>query len=146
MSLGPYLCITVVVPANNDFRRKKSPEIVETMNHCRSAPLRGIGTIHNPHTTQKITDRKQVVCRVVDHNYRNIRGVNIEQPNRETFRKGLNGVRRNRTQEKSYPREIEPRRNRTQEKSYPNWMGTISPEISYPDFIMLLCSILYSSQ
>ena len=24
------------------------------------------------------------------------------------------------------------RRNRTQEKSYPNWMGTISPEKSYP--------------
>ena len=37
------------------------------MNHCRSAPLRGIGTIHNPHTTQRITDRKQVVWRVVDH-------------------------------------------------------------------------------
>ena len=29
--------------------------------------------------------------------------------------------------------EIVPRRNRTQEKSYPNWMGTISPEISYPE-------------
>ena len=28
-----------------------------------------IAAIHNPHTTQKITDRKQVVCRVVDHNY-----------------------------------------------------------------------------
>ena len=40
VSLGPYLCITVVVPANNDFRRKKLPEIVATMNHCRSAPLR----------------------------------------------------------------------------------------------------------
>ena len=40
MSLGPYLCITVVVPANNDFRGKKLPKIVGTMNHCRSAPLR----------------------------------------------------------------------------------------------------------
>ena len=43
VSLGPCLCITVVVPANNDFRRKlikKLPEIVATMNHCRSAPLR----------------------------------------------------------------------------------------------------------
>ena len=40
VSLGPYLCITVVVPGNNDFRRKKLPEIVATMNHCRSAPLR----------------------------------------------------------------------------------------------------------
>ena len=28
-----------------------------------------IVAIHNPHTTQKIEDRKQVVCRVVDHNY-----------------------------------------------------------------------------
>ena len=28
-----------------------------------------IAAIHNPHTTQEITDRKQVVCRVVDHNY-----------------------------------------------------------------------------
>ena len=27
-----------------------------------------IAAIHNPHTTQKMTDRKQVVCRVVDHN------------------------------------------------------------------------------
>ena len=25
------------------------------MNHCRRAPLRGIGITHNPHTTQKIT-------------------------------------------------------------------------------------------
>ena len=40
VSLGPYLCITVVVPTNNDFRRKKLPEILATMNHCRSAPLR----------------------------------------------------------------------------------------------------------
>ena len=40
-----------------------------TMNHCRSAPLRGIGTLHNSQTTQRITDRKQVVWRVVDHNY-----------------------------------------------------------------------------
>ena len=40
VSLGPYLCTTVVVPANNDFRRKKLPEIVATMIHCRSAPLR----------------------------------------------------------------------------------------------------------
>ena len=39
VSLGPYLCITVVVPAN-DFRSKKLTEIVATMNHCRSAPLR----------------------------------------------------------------------------------------------------------
>ena len=28
-----------------------------------------MAAIHNPHTTQKMTDRKQVVCRVVDHNY-----------------------------------------------------------------------------
>ena len=28
-----------------------------------------IAAIHNPHTTQKMTNRKQVVCRVVDHNY-----------------------------------------------------------------------------
>ena len=28
-----------------------------------------IAAIQNPHTTQKITDRKQVVYRVVDHNY-----------------------------------------------------------------------------
>ena len=40
VSLGPYLCITVEVPANNDFRRKILHEIVATMNHCRSAPLR----------------------------------------------------------------------------------------------------------
>ena len=40
VSLGPCLCITVVVPANNDLRRKKLPEIVATMIHCRSAPLR----------------------------------------------------------------------------------------------------------
>ena len=33
VSLGPYLCITIVVPANNDFRRKKLPEIVATMIH-----------------------------------------------------------------------------------------------------------------
>ena len=39
------------------------------MNHCRSAPLRVMAAIHNPHTTQKMTNRKQVVCRVVDHNY-----------------------------------------------------------------------------
>ena len=69
VSLGPYLCITVVVPANNDFRRKKLPEIVATMNHCRSAPLQVMAAIHNPHMTQKMTDRKQVVCRVVGHNY-----------------------------------------------------------------------------
>ena len=69
VSLGPYLCKTVVVPAKNDFRRKKLPEIVATMNHCRSAPLRVIAAIHNPHTTQKMTYRKQVVRRVVDHNY-----------------------------------------------------------------------------
>ena len=31
-----------------------------------------IAAIHNPHTTQKMTDRKQVVCRVVDHNYSNV--------------------------------------------------------------------------
>ena len=36
VSLGRYLCLTVVVPANNNSRRKKLPE----MNHCRSAPLR----------------------------------------------------------------------------------------------------------
>ena len=35
------------------------------MIHCRSAPLRVMAAIHNPHTTQKMTDRKQVVCRVV---------------------------------------------------------------------------------
>ena len=28
-----------------------------------------IAAIHNPHKTQKITYRKQVVCRFVDHNY-----------------------------------------------------------------------------
>ena len=68
VSLSPYLCITVVVPANNDFRRKKLPEIVATMNHCRSAPLRDIGTLHNPHTTQKIISKSfglQHVTRVL---------------------------------------------------------------------------------
>ena len=30
--------------------------------------IKKIAAIHNPHTTQKMTDRKQVVCRVVDHN------------------------------------------------------------------------------
>ena len=67
--LGPYRWTVFSIPTNNDFRRQKSPRIVTTMNHCRSTPLRGIATTHNPHTTQKITDRKQVVCRVVGHNY-----------------------------------------------------------------------------
>ena len=40
MSLCPYLCITVIVPINIDLRRTKLPEIVATMIHCRSAPLR----------------------------------------------------------------------------------------------------------
>ena len=40
VSLGPFLCISVVVPANNEFKRKKLPEIVATMNYCCSAPLR----------------------------------------------------------------------------------------------------------
>ena len=48
--------IKVSIPANNDFKRQKSPRIATTMN-CRSAPLRGIATTHNPHTTQNITDR-----------------------------------------------------------------------------------------
>ena len=69
MLLGPYLSKLVLIPANNDFRRQKSPRIIATMNRCHSAPLWGIATTHNPHTTQKITDRKQVVCRVVGHNY-----------------------------------------------------------------------------
>ena len=69
VSLGPYLCITVIVPANNDFRRKKLPEIVATMNHCRSAPLQRSQQSTTLTRHRKMTDRKQVVCRVVDHNY-----------------------------------------------------------------------------
>ena len=47
------------------LQKEEITEIVATMNHCRSAPLRVMAAIHNPHTTQKITDSKQVVCRVV---------------------------------------------------------------------------------
>ena len=69
VSLGPYLCITVVVPANNDFRRKKLPENRSDNESLSFRSITKIAAIHNPHTTQKMTDRKQVVCRVVDHNY-----------------------------------------------------------------------------
>ena len=53
----------VFIPADNDFRRKKSPpppRISATMNHCRSVSLRGNATFYNPQKTQtqKITDRK----------------------------------------------------------------------------------------
>ena len=63
------MCIAVFVSTNNDFRRKKSPRIAEIINHCRSVLLRGNAMSHNPHKAQKNTNRKQVVCRVVDHNF-----------------------------------------------------------------------------
>ena len=46
-------------------------EITRNRSDNESLSIRSItkiAAIHNPHTTQEITDRKQVVCRVVDHN------------------------------------------------------------------------------
>ena len=45
-----------------------------TRNRCDNESLSfrsitKIAAIHNPNTTQKMADRKQVVCRVVDYNY-----------------------------------------------------------------------------
>ena len=47
-------------------------EITQNRSDNESLSFRSItkiAAIHNPHTTQEITERKQVVCRVVDHNY-----------------------------------------------------------------------------
>ena len=54
-------------------QRLQKEEISNTRNRSDNESLSfrsitKIVAIHNPHTTQKITDRKQVVCRVVDHN------------------------------------------------------------------------------
>ena len=52
-------------------QRLQKEEITQNSSDNESVSFRSITKItgiHNPHTTQKITDRKQVVCRVVDHN------------------------------------------------------------------------------
>ena len=51
-------------------RRLQKEEITQNLSDNESLSFRSItkiAAIHNPHTTQKMTDRKQVVCRVVDH-------------------------------------------------------------------------------
>ena len=53
-------------------QRLQKEEITRNRSDDESLSFRSItkiAAIHNPHTTQKITDRKLVVCRVVDHNY-----------------------------------------------------------------------------
>ena len=53
-------------------QRLQKEEITRNRSDNESLSFRSItkiAAIHNPHTTQKMTDRKQVVCRVVDHNY-----------------------------------------------------------------------------
>ena len=54
------------------YQRLQKEEITRNRSDNESLSFRSItkiAAIHNPHTTQKMTDRKQVVCRVVDHNY-----------------------------------------------------------------------------
>ena len=54
-------------------QRLQKEEITRNHSDNDSLSFRSITkipAIHNPRTTQKIADRKQVVCRVVDHNYR----------------------------------------------------------------------------
>ena len=77
MLLVPYPCKVLLIPANNDSRKQKTPRIVATINLCRSVSLLCITTIHNPNMTQKITDRKQVVCRFVDHSLDTLKIRNI---------------------------------------------------------------------
>ena len=53
-------------------QRLQKEEITQNRSDNDSLSFRSItkiAAIHNPHTTQKMTDRKQVVYRVVDHNY-----------------------------------------------------------------------------
>ena len=76
-----------------------------------------------------------------------IRGHSLKSPPSALFTT-KNGVRRNRTQEKSYPREIVPNLNGYDfSGEIVPWVrfhqryrtkGTISPEISYPIFTILL--------
>ena len=52
-------------------QRLQKEEITQNRSDNDSLSFRSItkiAAIHNPHTTQRMTDRKQVVCRVVDHN------------------------------------------------------------------------------
>ena len=54
-------------------QRLQKEEITRNRSDNESLSFRSItkiAAIHNPHKTQKMTDRKQVVCRVVDHNYK----------------------------------------------------------------------------
>ena len=52
-------------------QRLHKEEITRNRSDNESLSFRSItkiAAIHNPHTTQEITDGQQVVCRVVDHN------------------------------------------------------------------------------
>ena len=63
-------------------QRLQKEEITRNRSDNDSLSFRSItkiAAIHNPHTTQKMTDRKQVVCRVVDHNYTEYTNVNGEK-------------------------------------------------------------------
>ena len=73
-----YTSICVIRPISmHNYRstcqqRLQKEEITQNRSDNDSLSFRSItkiAAIHNPHTTQKMTDRKQVVYRVVDHNY-----------------------------------------------------------------------------